>query len=146
MLMFTKDNSFIIKTIKKSEFLFLQKNIFEYSKYINSQSTKTTLVKIFGLYSIKFDKKYFYFIIMNNLFGSMKMNYTFDLKGSKEGRFAKQGENLLKDLDVLEKNFKLYFNKQDEINFVNQLTLDIQFLNDKFNVMDYSLLLGNKFK
>jgi hypothetical protein len=81
---------------------------------------------------------------MNNLFSSFKMDLTFDLKGSKEGRFAKNGEKVLKDLDVLDRNTKINFEQKEQLLFLKQISLDTQFLS-KWNVMDYSLLLGIKY-
>jgi hypothetical protein len=140
LLFFTKDGSFIIKTVTKSEYVFLQKNITEYAKFLNN-NPNTLLVKFIGLYSCKFNKKTIQFIVMNNLFGQVKMDLTFDLKGSKEGRYAKNGERVLKDLDILERKTKLNFEMSKQLLFLKQISLDTQFL-AKMKVMDYSLLLG----
>lgn len=108
---------------------------------------------------------------MNNLFGNLKMDMVFDLKGihhylinikrcdyknlilknkiikikkiigSKVGRFAKENETILKDNDIIEKKIKLNLHNIDENLYLNQISNDSKFL-EKLNVMDYSLLLG----
>jgi 1-phosphatidylinositol-4-phosphate 5-kinase len=138
--MFTKDKNFIIKTITIPEKQFLMNNIEEYYQHLKNNK-KTLLVKFFGLFSCKFNNSIFHFVIMNNLFGDMKMDLVFDLKGSKVGRHAKVGESVLKDNDILDLNVKLNLSKNDVLMFVNQIISDSQFL-EKMNIMDYSLLLG----
>jgi 1-phosphatidylinositol-4-phosphate 5-kinase len=53
ILFFTNDGNFLIKTVIKSEYQFLQKNLVDYGNYmLNNENT--LLVKFVGLYSCNF--------------------------------------------------------------------------------------------
>jgi hypothetical protein len=107
----------------------------DYTNYLFENPT-TNLIIIFGLYSMKFGKNKLNFIVMKNLFNTFKMDLIFDLKGSKLGRYAKKGNTILKDIDIINSNIKLNLSKENEQLFLMQLKSDTQFL-EKLNLMDY---------
>ncbi|CAN0035494.1 unnamed protein product, partial [Sphacelaria rigidula] len=65
---------------------------------------------------------------------------TYDLKGSSLGRSAKEGEKVLKDNDLAEKQGKLHLGSQREA-FLKVVRADSEFL-ARMKIMDYSLLTG----
>jgi len=70
----------------------------------------------------------------------------YDVKGSTVGRAAsekdkaKESGGILKDLDLMERQWPIDFGRERE-NFLRQMSRDVDFLRAK-GVMDYSLLLG----
>jgi len=86
------------------------------------------------------------FVIMNNLFCTpFDIAEKYDLKGSTKGRYVSDKKRkpgaILKDLDIVHDNRKLYFSKNLRKEFIEQLRKDTNFL-ATYKVMDYSLLLG----
>jgi hypothetical protein len=66
LLFFTKDGAFIIKTVTKSEYSFLQKNITEYSKFLLN-NPHTLLVKFTGKFKL-LNKAYFLVNLIKKLY------------------------------------------------------------------------------
>jgi len=84
------------------------------------------------------------FVIMNNLFNTpFDLVEKYDLKGSTIGRYDKKRKpgSILKDLDIVQHNRKLYLPTSERKEFVELLRKDTEFL-ATYKVMDYSLLLG----
>jgi 1-phosphatidylinositol-4-phosphate 5-kinase len=140
LLFFTSDGKFIIKTLKKSEFNFLKKNIKKYGDYLQ-KNKDSLLIRYTGLYIIKYKNTLIRLVSMNNLFGLNKMETVYDLKGSTEGRFVKKDEKILKDLDLMKNKFHLKFEKKNQLQFLLQINEDTKFLTE-LDLMDYSLLVG----
>lgn len=82
------------------------------------------------------------FVVMKSVFDSEKrIHKIWDLKGSKVGRKAKEGEAVFKDLDFLEQGAKLEIGPKKKNLVIEQLKKDANFLAD-LNIIDYSLLVG----
>eukprot|EP00543_Licmophora_paradoxa_P007450 CAMPEP_0202450322 /NCGR_PEP_ID=MMETSP1360-20130828/8943_1 /ASSEMBLY_ACC=CAM_ASM_000848 /TAXON_ID=515479 /ORGANISM="Licmophora paradoxa, Strain CCMP2313" /LENGTH=244 /DNA_ID=CAMNT_0049068537 /DNA_START=16 /DNA_END=750 /DNA_ORIENTATION=+ len=71
----------------------------------------------------------------------LKIQHTYDLKGSTLGRKAKPKESVMKDLDILEQKRKLHLGGINRQHVLNQLKRDATFL-ARLGIMDYSFLLG----
>ena len=155
LLYYTRDGEFIVKTISKKEYKFLQKILGEYYFYIKDNPL-SFLPKLLGCYVLKrkYKKKLtnIYFIVMTNVFAtSLHIDLRFDLKGSTIGRkvltgtvsdseIFKNGDMALKDLDFNKMDEKVDVGIKRDI-ILKQLKKDVEFLNS-INSNDYSLLLG----
>ena len=152
---YTRDGSFIVKTISKGEYKFLKKILPNYFRHLK-ENPLSLLPKFLGCYQlirkIKKNKQKFNFIVMMNVFNTSKtINVRYDLKGSKIGRkvlkgttedlkLLNKGDIALKDLDLEERNERVYIGEKREILMI-QLKKDSVFLY-KNGAIDYSLLLG----
>ena len=152
---YTRDGSFIVKTISKGEYKFLKKILPNYFKHLK-ENPLSLLPKFLGCYQlirkIKKNRQKFNFIVMMNVFNTSKtIHVRYDLKGSKLGRKVLKGTNddskilkkadiALKDLDLEERNERVYIGEKREILMI-QLKKDSVFLY-KNGAIDYSLLLG----
>lgn len=156
---YSRDYKYIIKTIHHSEHIHLRKHLEEYYHHIK-QNPDSLICQFYGLHRVKmpisFENKIkhrkIYFLVMNNLFPpDLKMNITYDLKGSTWGRFTKVDDKklsddvtyrpVLKDLNWLDSNERIKFGPLKKKKFLEQLKKDVDLL-AKLNIMDYSLLLG----
>ena len=152
---YTRDGSFIVKTISKGEYKYLKKILPNYFRHLK-ENPLSLLPKFLGCYQlirkIKKNKQKFYFIVMMNVFNTSKtIHVRYDLKGSTIGRkvlkgtsedskIISKGDIALKDLDLEERNERAFIGEKREI-FMNQLKKDTEFL-CKNGAIDYSLLLG----
>jgi len=145
---YSQDYRFIIKTVHHSEHKYLLKILKNYYEHIKN-NPDTLICKIYGLHRVKipYGKK-IHFIVMANVFPPDKdIHVKYDLKGSKKGRFIPTEEEInnklavLKDLNWIKNEKKLYLGDKKREIFINQLEKDVKFLSDN-NVMDYSLLVG----
>jgi len=145
---YSQDYRFIIKTVHHSEHKYLLKILKNYYEHIKN-NPDTLICKIYGLHRVKipYGKK-IHFIVMANIFPPDKdIHVKYDLKGSKIGRFIPTEEEInnklavLKDLNWIKNEKKLYLGDKKREIFINQLEKDVKFLSDN-NVMDYSLLVG----
>ncbi|ORX47297.1 hypothetical protein BCR36DRAFT_584805 [Piromyces finnis] len=145
---YSQDYRFIIKTVHHDEHKYLLKILKNYYEHIKN-NPDTLICKIYGLHRVKipYGKK-IHFIVMANVFPPDKdIHVKYDLKGSKVGRFIPTEEEVnnklavLKDLNWLKNEKKLYLGNKKAATFINQLEKDVKFLSDN-NVMDYSLLVG----
>ncbi|XP_075453710.1 phosphatidylinositol 4-phosphate 5-kinase type-1 beta isoform X2 [Ascaphus truei] len=123
----TSDDEFIIKTVQHKEAEFLQKLL---PGYYMSGGINIRLV------------------VMNNVLPrSLRMHYTYDLKGSTYKRRASRKEReksfpTYKDLDFLQDMHEgLYFDPETYSALMKTLQRDCRVL-ESFKIMDYSLLLG----
>ncbi|KAL3241629.1 1-phosphatidylinositol-4-phosphate 5-kinase [Nakaseomyces bracarensis] len=156
---FSRDYKYIIKTIHHAEHLHLRKHIQEYYNHVK-ENPDTLICQFYGLHRVKmpisFQNKIkhrrIYFLVMNNLLPPhLDMHMTFDLKGSTWGRETKVDHKrleedtsyrpVLKDVNWLNQNQKIYFGPLKSKKFLIQLKKDVDLL-AKLNTMDYSLLLG----
>lgn len=142
LLFFTEDGKYLLKTLTNSEQKLLYQMLPEYSQYLRS-NPDSLLVRFTGMYSCKYEKRTLHIVVMNNVFENNKMNETYDLKGSTIGRQAREGERVLKDLDILHKKRTLNLTERQKIQFLKQISKDSLFL-QYHKIMDYSLLLGIK--
>ena len=155
LLYYTRDGEFIVKTISRNEYKFMQTMIAEYFFYIK-QNPLTYLPKLLGAYvlkrKIKKNTTKIYFIVMSNVFATdHHIDLRFDLKGSKIGRKVlrgttddtkvfSNGDMALKDLDFNKSKERVHIGQKREI-VLEQIKKDIEFLYS-INSNDYSLLLG----
>ncbi|KAK5779685.1 uncharacterized protein PWA37_000888 [Arxiozyma heterogenica] len=156
---FSKDYKYIIKTIHRNEHIHLRKYLSTYYKYIKD-NPNTMICQYYGLHRVKLPRSFknriqnrkIYLVVMYNVFPPwIKMDLTYDLKGSKFGRYTdvcnQNSENdIRKDLNWIHEGKKLTFNDSEvKTNFLNQLWKDVNLL-ASMNTMDYSLLVGIHFK
>jgi len=144
---FTNDRQFILKTATGEERDFLWSVLPYYWQYVQ-RHPHTLLPRFYGVYSMKHEGigGVTRFVVMNNLFNTpFDLNEKYDLKGSTIGRYVSDKKRkpgaILKDLDIVHDNRKLYFSKHLRKEFGEQLRKDTNFL-ATYKVMDYSLLLG----
>jgi 1-phosphatidylinositol-4-phosphate 5-kinase len=85
---------------------------------------------------------------MANVFPPSKdIHKVYDLKGSLAGRRLSEAEiektalPVLKDLNWLDSNEKLYFGPAKKMLLITQIEKDVEFLS-RNNIMDYSFLIG----
>uniref|UniRef100_F6PNS3 Phosphatidylinositol-4-phosphate 5-kinase type 1 beta n=1 Tax=Monodelphis domestica TaxID=13616 RepID=F6PNS3_MONDO len=143
----TSDDEFIIKTVQHKEAEFLQKLLPGYYMNLN-QNPRTLLPKFYGLYCVQSGGINIRIVVMNNILPrSMKMHFTYDLKGSTYKRRASRKEReksnpTFKDLDFLQDMHEgLYFDTETYNALMKTLQRDCRVL-ESFKIMDYSLLLG----
>lgn len=143
----TSDDEFIIKTVQHKEAEFLQKLLPGYYMNLN-QNPRTLLPKFYGLYCMQSGGINIRIVVMNNVLPrSMRMHFTYDLKGSTYKRRASRKEReksnpTFKDLDFLQDMHEgLYFDTDTYNALMKTLQRDCRVL-ESFKIMDYSLLLG----
>ncbi|KFO22886.1 Phosphatidylinositol-4-phosphate 5-kinase type-1 beta [Fukomys damarensis] len=114
----TSDDEFIIKTVQHKEAEFLQKLLPGYYMNLN-QNPRTLLPKFYGLYCMQSGGINIRIVVMNNVLPrSMRMHFTYDLKGSTYKRRASRKEReksnpTFKDLDFLQDMHEgLYFDTE----------------------------------
>ena len=143
----TYDEKFVLKTITKTDRKhFLSKMLVKYIDRIKS-CPESRLVRILGLFKIKPTNQSF--ILMENIIHNKQNCIIFDLKGSKMARLVKGIENpehppagcILKDINFLLFNKKIYLNEEIKAEFLKVLKMDFEFLRD-CEVTDYSILLA----
>uniref|UniRef100_A0A2K5D4B3 Phosphatidylinositol-4-phosphate 5-kinase type 1 beta n=1 Tax=Aotus nancymaae TaxID=37293 RepID=A0A2K5D4B3_AOTNA len=146
----TSDDEFIIKTVQHKEAEFLQKLLPGYYMNLN-QNPRTLLPKFYGLYCMQSGGINIRIVVMNNVLPrSMRMHFTYDLKGSTYKRRASRKEReksnpTFKDLDFLQDMHEgLYFDTETYNALMKTLQRDCRVL-ESFKIMDYSLLLGIHF-
>jgi len=141
------DQKYFIKSINKSEIRLLKKHFFRgYFEHME-QFPSSFLMRVLGVYrlQIESDPKIFFIIMQNCLYTDLEIHRRYDLKGSLIDRcISKRHKHLLypiyKDQEFVFHDQKLYYGGLRDF-FVKQLEIDVKFL-QKFNIMDYSLLVG----
>lgn len=146
---YSHDGRFMIKTQTHEESRFLCRILPHYYKYIIA-NPHSFITHFYGMYRVimpDLDKKSpLHFVIMKSVFNSEKeIHKIWDLKGSTQGRRAKRGEAVHKDLDIVDEGRKLYVGSEVKNAIMKQLKKDAVFL-AKLEIMDYSLLLGVHFR
>jgi Phosphatidylinositol-4-phosphate 5-Kinase len=136
----TTDQKFIIKTITQTDRNFFLKILPGYYERIVEKS-RTKLVKIFGLFTLKPEN--IDFIVMENLVPDRENSVIFDLKGSTLKRKTQIPSfpivnKVLKDINFIESQIKIKLENKD---ILYDLIEDINFLYE-YHVVDYSLILG----
>lgn len=133
-IFFSSDGQYVIKTIRRKEYLTFKAILFNYFKYYHDD---TFLCNYFGLYKIS-SKNTMFFTIMNNFLPINESLKIYDLKGSF---FLRKSRNrcALKDQDWRDNCEYLYIDQSQSIK--NKLNKDTRFLR-KNDIMDYSLIIG----
>lgn len=142
---YSNDQKFIIKTVHHSEHLHLRKILKQYYYYVK-KNPNTFICQFYGLHRLKVPtptgSEKIHILVMNNIFPpNKKMHRTYDLKGSTLGRRTTRPDACQKDLNFLENREQLHLSTSKRVEFMSQLTKDINLLKT-LNTMDYSLLLG----
>eukprot|EP01084_Bolivina_argentea_P042277 77980_1 len=143
---FSHNSQFIIKTMTRTESIFLRKILPSYYTYV-SQQPDTLLPKFYGMHRVKRKKQKIYFLIQQNVFYSDvdDIHDQYDLKGSTQGRRATKAERkkgaILKDLDWVDEHKQIKIGSQRAKLFRDQLKRDTHWLRRE-KIMDYSLLVG----
>ncbi|KAK4378668.1 hypothetical protein RND71_000530 [Anisodus tanguticus] len=143
----SRDDRFVIKTLKKSELKVLLKMLPDYYKHVKEHDN-TLITKVFGVHRISLRRgKKVRFVVMGNMFlTELRIHRRYDLKGSSHGRFTKKDRideaTTLKDLDL---TYEFHMDKLLREALFKQLSLDCRFLESQ-NIIDYSLLLGLHFR
>nr|CAB3264892.1 phosphatidylinositol 4-phosphate 5-kinase-like protein 1 [Phallusia mammillata] len=142
----TRNQQFMIKTIAKSEVDFFMRILDKYIQHFES-FPHSLLVKFVGMYSIqvsKFKKPVHFVVMLSIYYPGERIQYRYDIKGCKIGRFTKPAEDgsnvvvILKEQNL--KDGKLFLGQQKEW-FLHQIEIDTKFL-QTIGVLDYSLLVG----
>ena len=141
---FSQDGKYMIKTQTKEECKFLLRILPRYYRHVKNHP-HTLVTRFLGMHRVEMGhiRRKVRFIIMGSVFATEEtLHTTFDLKGSTAGRFAKKGEKVFKDEDILgSKALKLRLGPERKAVFMDQVRKDVEFL-AALEVMDYSLLLG----
>jgi len=143
---FSHNSQFIIKTMTRTESIFLRKILPAYYTYV-SQQPDTLLPKFYGMHRVKSSKQKIYFLIQQNVFfcDVDDIHEQYDLKGSTQGRRTTKDERkrgaILKDLDWTDAGKNIKIGPQRAKLFKDQLKRDTQWLRTQ-KIMDYSLLVG----
>jgi len=140
---YSHDGKYLIKTQTYQEISSLRKILPKYYQYL-IQNPTTFIGHYYGIFQIKIPHlgKNVPFVVMKSVFDSEnRIQKIWDLKGSKLGRRAKEGEAVFKDLDFLEQGAKFDVGPKKKSLIVEQLKKDASFLAE-LNMMDYSLLVG----
>ncbi|ADM11169.1 phosphatidylinositol-4-phosphate-5-kinase [Encephalitozoon intestinalis ATCC 50506] len=137
-LFFTGNLRFIIKTIRRCEFLCIRGMMEEYRKYI-LENPKSLLCKILGCYSLYSEGKEEYFIVMESMLGGLGIQEVYDLKGASVKRKG-YSMSSLKEVDWIRNKKGIHLGNRKEA-IISQIKSDVRFLR-KHRIMDYSFLVS----
>ncbi|XP_077250107.1 phosphatidylinositol 4-phosphate 5-kinase 1-like isoform X2 [Tasmannia lanceolata] len=143
----SKDERFVIKTLRKSELKVLLKMLPNYYNHVGAYDN-TLITKFFGVHRITLESgRTVRFVVMGNMFCTeLRIHQRYDLKGSSQGRCTNKcqiDENTtLKDLDL---SYVFHLEKSWRDSLFKQISLDCMFLESQC-IIDYSLLLGLHFR
>ncbi|KAF9905971.1 1-phosphatidylinositol-3-phosphate 5-kinase [Linnemannia zychae] len=151
----TRDDRFIMKQLSKVEleaFIKFAPHYFKYMQEAIYHKQPTVLAKIFGFYRVGYKhgalgrSMNMDVLVMENLFYDRKNLQIYDLKGSRRNRFVqpsgKENEVLLDENFIEYMSESPFFIREHAKMQLNQsLVNDSQFL-QRFNIMDYSLLVA----
>ncbi|GMI99002.1 hypothetical protein like AT1G01460 [Hibiscus trionum] len=143
MFLFSNDNRFAIKTLRKSEVKVLLEMLPAYYSHLK-KFRNTVLNKLYGVHVVKpAGCTKAYFVVVANIFKSdLLMHRCYDLKGSLQGRKPEKMQyrekTLHKEPDL---DFLFYLEPLVRQRLLNQIQHDCAFL-EAAGIMDYSLMLG----
>lgn len=143
----SRDDRFVIKTLKRSELKVFLEMLPSYYEHVKRHEN-TLITKFFGLHRIKLKHgKKVRFVVMGNMFCTeLRIHRRYDLKGSTHGRFTEEDKinesTTLKDLDL---KYEFHMDKLLRESLFKQIHLDCEFLESQ-QIIDYSLLLGLHFR
>eukprot|EP01064_Diplonema_japonicum_P038595 TRINITY_DN93_c7_g1_i1.p1 TRINITY_DN93_c7_g1~~TRINITY_DN93_c7_g1_i1.p1 ORF type:complete len:1340 (+),score=221.17 TRINITY_DN93_c7_g1_i1:66-4085(+) len=143
---YSHSKKFIIKTVRQDEFQALTGMIPSY--YVHLLNNPNSLInRHYGAFVVTKKQEKTYFTVLPNILPeTVAFDVVYDLKGSSFKRAAGVADKahsppILKDNDFTEGNKKLSAHPIDQKMLVNQLVVDISWL-ESHNRMDYSLLVG----
>ncbi|ETO20783.1 phosphatidylinositol-4-phosphate 5-Kinase, partial [Reticulomyxa filosa] len=129
---YSHDGQFLIKSMTRSESLFLRKILPPYYHYVQGQPN-TLITRFYGMYRVKVPgRKEIYFVVMGSVFHStLEIHKIYDLKGSTHGRRAtekdrEQAVPVLKDVDFEEDRQLFRIGKKQAKLFKDQLRKDVE--------------------
>ncbi|KAI8067801.1 hypothetical protein BC940DRAFT_326277 [Gongronella butleri] len=145
---YSRDYRYIIKTIHKSEHVFMRRILTDYYQYVR-RNPNTLLCRIYGLHRIKLPRgRKIHFMVMGNVFpANNDVHETYDLKGSTFGRWIPEDEiahnphAVMKDLNWVRRAKQLELGPEKSQMLMAQLEKDVELLT-QLHIMDYSLLIG----
>jgi len=140
---FSNDDRFLVKTItqKEGEVFFRMLPAYQDHKRKYRHSLIIGYDALFCVYDPESEKP-IYISVMSSVFDrAYKIQYTFDLKGSLQGRKKKENEKVRKDQDWLDGGWQMQLPDEARREFCAIHEEDAGFLMS-FGVMDYSILLG----
>lgn len=140
---YSHDGRYMIKTLTSEESLFFRQILPSYYRHVLNHP-HTFLTHFYGMYRVEIPDLAIrlHFVVMKSVFNTEReIHKIWDLKGSTQGRRAKRGDTVHKDLDFVDEGRKLYLGSRVKTVFMDQLTQDATFLS-RLGIMDYSLLLG----
>ncbi|KAB2070147.1 hypothetical protein ES319_A08G137300v1 [Gossypium barbadense] len=143
MFLLSKDNRFVIRTLRKSEVRVLLEMLPDYYNHLR-KFHNTVLNKLYGAHVVKpVGGAKVYFVVVANIFKSdLLMHRCYDFKGSLQGRKVEKmrfREKILhKESDL---DFLFYLEPLVRHRLLKQIKYDCAFL-EAAGVMDYSLMLG----
>lgn len=142
---YSDDGKYIIKTLKRDEYIFLKKILPDYYLHI-MKNPHTLLTRFLGFHKlIAGVGKMLYFTVLGNVFHSgHELQVTYDLKGSTLGRSTRKDEAISiarKDLDFLDLKQKIRVGPQRKKLLLQQIERDCELMKT-LKIIDYSLLLG----
>jgi 1-phosphatidylinositol-4-phosphate 5-kinase len=146
---YSDDGKYLIKTMTKSEFMFLRSILHHYYEHIRNYPN-TLLSFIFGLHKLLCSQKgpkmqRLYICVLGNVFSSgLEIHQRYDLKGSTYGRRTKPTEELTvarKDVDFTSAKMRISVGPARAHELLAQLAKDTEFLG-AHHIIDYSLLVG----
>ena len=168
---FTRDGTYLIKTIKRDEVGAFLKILMRYHKFMKRNGRRSLLTRFCGMYEIELPvhggkTRRETFVVMNSVFpveAAKFITERFDLKGSTLGRecsleerISKGTNAVLKDLDLAREvtllrslrqsrgpkmPIGLHIGRGAKAAFMSQLRRDVKLLAD-CKLIDYSLLVG----
>lgn len=148
----TSDGKYMIKTIKKAEFDVLLSILPNYHEHI-LKNPNTFIAYYYGLHQMKCYNHHeliydIYIIVMNNIFCLQNPDHlekVYDLKGSFYKRLTPEDKirknHARKDQNFVSEGMKINIPYSIRDKVLKQIEIDADFL-AKFNIIDYSLLLG----
>ncbi|EAR85121.2 SecY subunit containing preprotein translocase (macronuclear) [Tetrahymena thermophila SB210] len=152
---FSHDNKFLLKTCTEQELRILIERLPSYFRYLKA-NPRSLIAKIFGVYSFEgLNEKPIHLLLMKNIAACTKqfIERTYDLKGStfdrqvlpktkKESESFSRALNrmILKDLDFISLEKKIYISLENRFQVYNQLKRDSEFLKS-CGWIDYSLIV-----
>ena len=145
---YSEDGKYMLKTLSKSEFMFLRSILHHYLSHISTYPN-TLIMLIYGMHKIVYPRRAklqrLYFVVLGNLFSSdLEIHERYDLKGSTHGRVTNEKEDpsvARKDLNLIKRGAKLRLSPTQREAFLQQLARDTDFL-AAHRIIDYSLLVG----
>lgn len=166
---YSVDGKYVLKTIRKDEFIFLRNILKEYHEHIKAKKN-TLMPKFFSLNKIKFSNRRLkkelgfdqvYFVVMNNIFNKKSVVHErYDLKGSTYKREVFPNLNhgspedefrlreitiAMKDLDFLKRIKHLTVTGTQKDHILDIIKDDCDFF-ARQGIIDYSLLVGVHYK
>ncbi|KAL0227954.1 hypothetical protein RCL1_004097 [Eukaryota sp. TZLM3-RCL] len=142
------DFRYVLKTISRSESLFLREILFPYYQHMLA-NPHSLLPWFLGHYRIDRNGHKSRFVVMRNVFDTpLKIHEQYDLKGSTHAREvhpskANEPGVTFKDNDYIKRRgvHSIKLGKCKKRALMTQISVDCSFLTS-INIMDYSLLLG----